>query len=469
MRGSTFKRCACRDHQGKQLGAKCPRLKTPRHGTWYLLAELAAAPGGKRRQHRRGGFATQREAQAALDSLRGRLIQGQTVDDRQTTGTYLEEWLAGKRRLRPTTARSYEAHLRLYLMPHLGHLPLERLRPAHISAMFDAITAGNEGRERVVGPATVRRIHATLRSALNAAVKAQRLAMNPALHVELPEARRPRVLPWSAAELGQFLDAAAGDRLSALYELLAMSGLRRGEAVGLRWCDVDLERQVLTVVQQIVQLGHLTAVGPPKTASGEQRNVDIDGGTVAALLTHQLRQEMDRGEWDEAWQDWRAPFIDDSRVAFQGGRLPAACHRRGCSHGLVFTREDGQHLHPEYVTRHMQLLAKKAGLPAARLHDLRHGSASLQLAAGVPMAIVSKRLGHSSIAITSDTYSHLLAGVGREAAERTAAMVPRATRSGVPTSSPPELVEGDWRESVDSVRAGQSGWAVGGSNPEPAD
>jgi integrase len=453
VKGSTFKRCACRDETGRQLGATCPRLKSPRHGSWYLLAELPPGANGRRRQHRRGGFTTQRDAQAALDALRTRLGLGQEVDDRQTTGDYLEQWLIGKRRLRPTTARSYEMHLRLYLVPHLGHIPLERLRPAHISAMFDAILTGNEDRQRAVGAASLRRIHATLRSALNAAVKCQRLPVNPAVHVELPDASRPKVKPWSAAELGVFLDAAAGDRLSALYEVMAMTGLRRGEAVGLRWCDVDLELQVLTVIQQIMQLGYQTAVGAPKTSSGEYRRVDLDAGTVAALLAHQLRQEMERGEWGDAWADWQEPFrTNPKRVAFATGRLLPSCGRNDCSHGLVFTREDGSHLHPEYVTRHMQRLAKKAGLPAVRLHDLRHGSASLQLAAGVPIAIVSKRLGHSSIAITSDTYSHLLEGVGRAAAEQAAALVPRSSRSTVPTSSP-QKPENEAAPSLDDTKA----------------
>jgi integrase len=170
-----------------------------------------------------------------------------------------------------------------------------------------------------------------LRSALNAAVKAQRLPVNPAVHVELPEAKRPKVQPWSAAELGSFLDAAAGDRLAALYELMVMTGLRRGEGVGLRWCDVELELQVLTVVQQIVQLGRVTAIGPPKTASGEYRRVDIDAGTIAALLAHQLRQGMERAEWGDAWQEWRIPFTKDpKRVAFQGSKLPAPCKRPSC-------------------------------------------------------------------------------------------------------------------------------------------
>jgi integrase len=429
----TFKRCACVDPgTGLQLGPSCPRLRGSKHGSWFYAMRLDTTAG--RRNLRRGGAATQAEAAARMrhveqlvaladddhmrreigdlvwsstargglvpdvETVRQRVGAGRKLDRVETTGEWLADWLKGKRALRATTARSYEAHVRLYLAPLLGAVPLERLRPSHIEDALDAITAGNPDRERPVGPATLRRIHATLRSALNAAVKQRRLPYNPALHVELPDAPRPKAQPWEAAELGAFLDAAAGDRLGALYELMALSGLRRGEAIGLRWQDVDVERRVITVVQQIVQLGHRTLVAPPKTRSGEHRKVDLDSGTIGSLLDHRLRQDAERTRWGEACVD----------------------------SGLVFTREDGSALHPEYVTRHMQRIAAAAGLPRRRLHDLRHGSASLQLAAGVPLEIVSKRLGHSAIAITADTYQHLLEGVGRQAAEASAALVPRS-------------------------------------------
>lgn len=118
---------------------------------------------------------------------------------------------------------------------------------------------------------------------------------------------------------------------------------------------------------------------------------------VGTLLAHRLQQDEERAVWGEAWQET----------------------------GLVFTREDGSMLHPEYVTRHFQRLAQAAGLRVVRLHDLRHGQASLMLAAGVPLALVSKRLGHSSYTLTADTYSHMLQGVGRDAANSAASLVPR--------------------------------------------
>ena len=413
MRGGTYRRCGCRDPlTGRKLAGECPQLSNRRHGAWYFVTELPSGVDGNRKQLKRGGFATQAAAEQALEGVRRRLVTGFDVDDKETVEQWLESWLEAKRALRVTTARNYRGHITTYLVPHLGQLPLERLRAHHISAMYQAIEAGNPGRRHAVGPTTMRRIHATLRAALNAAVKQQRLTVNPALHVELAPPTRQRVHPWESAELGHFLDYATIDRLGALYELLAMTGLRRGEAIGLTWDDVDLDDGHLIVRRQVLQLGHEVRVGLPKTKSGEDRVLELPPSTIMVLRAHQLMQDAERKAWGAAWN--AAPQLLGER------ERPVTLKR------LVFTREDGMPLHPEYVTRHFQLLAARAGLRRIRLHDLRHGAASLRLAAGVPMEVVSKILGHSSLALTADTYSHLLRGVARQAAEAAAALVPRA-------------------------------------------
>lgn len=392
QRGSVFRRCP------KARGSACDAGRCTHRWAYYV--EMAPGGDGRRRQLSKGGFATKREAQRALDDAKATMAH--TSDHRagaKTVEVYLQDWLDAKATLRATTRRSYQGHLDGYLVPHLGKLRLRDLTPGHVEAMYRAILKGNGAAGRKVGPTTVRRVHATLSSALNKAVKQRLLAHNPAQYVELPAANTAKVNPWQPAELGCFLDYAAGDRLGTLYELVAMTGLRRGEVCGLRWQDVDLERRELHVRQQLVQSGGTTVVGKPKTKGGEDRVVDLDERTVAALLTHQLRQAVERDAWGAAWHDT----------------------------GLVFTREDGAALIPEYVTRHFQRLSREAGLRVVRLHDLRHGQASLALAAGVPLAVVSKRLGHSSYHLTADTYSHLLHGVGRQAAEAAAALVPRAS------------------------------------------
>lgn len=328
--------------------------------------------------------------------------------------------LKEKAGLRPTTVRAYRSHTDEYLIPHLGRLRLQDLRPSHIDKLLAALDNGKRK------PATVRRIHATLRSALSTAVRRRLINFNAAKDVDLPASQRPNVKPWEPAELGQFLDTIGTHRLGAMFEVVAGTGLRRGEAVGLRWDDVDLAGRVIVVRQQIVQesgrlknkqsaapcpyceAGHMgVSFGKPKTASGEDRVIDLDEVTVGALLSHQLRQQAERESWGDAYVD----------------------------HGLVFAREDGKPLRPDDVTKLFGALVDAAGLRRIRLHDLRHGQASLMLAAGIDMAIVSKRLGHSTITITSDTYSHLLGGVGRDAADRAAALIPPRQESGAVRAS----------------------------------
>ena len=165
----------------------------------------------------------------------------------------------------------------------------------------------------------------------------------------------------------------ADDRLANLYHLLLVTRMRRGEAIGLRWEEVDLEGQCLFVVQQITEVRGRSVVGTPKTKRGT-RLVPIDAGTVAMLCRHREAQGIERVAWGPAWNEA----------------------------GLVSTREDGRPLRPEYVTQHFQALSQNLGLPVIRLHDLRHTSASLALAAGVEMKVVSDRLGHSQISTTAD-------------------------------------------------------------------
>jgi integrase len=199
------------------------------------------------------------------------------------------------------------------------------------------------------------------------------------------------VQPWAPAELGAFLDFVAGHRLGALFEVMGGTGLRRGEALGLRWSDIDIDGSRAVVRRQLVQLDATDAAcphcggahrglafGKPKTASGEARIVALDSGLLGTLVAHRLSQDMERAGWGQAYRH----------------------------HGLVFAQENGTPIRPERVTKRFAELVKAAGLRPVRLHDLRHGQASLLLAVGVPLAVVSKRLGHSSLTITADTYLH---------------------------------------------------------------
>ncbi|MGN9779833.1 tyrosine-type recombinase/integrase [Nonomuraea sp. ZG12] len=515
--GTTYKTCACKDPAtGKKLGKSCPKLRrgaggserwSSTHGTWAYQLELPAHADGRRRTPlRRRGFTCLEDAETELDHARGLLALDddpavrrqiatlmlsvlkdtkklpdaeevrrkvrthQDLNRHVTVGEWLEEFLGRKRRIEPTTRRTYESHIRLYLAPYLGTIRLDRLRVSDIAGMFDAIEEFNDvirterasddperqatvRYRRPVGPSTVHRIRATLRHALNIAIKQDRLLdFNPAAAVELPpavrckplvwtetrvaqwrldhearmaEVRRARggkrmdpiavyigtsrpspVMVWTAPQTSAFLAYARRDRLFALYRLITLRGLRRGEAVGLRWSDIDFHAGTIGVHWQITQLGWQPVQGKPKTEASD-RTIAVDAETMTVLKEHQQRQRKERLAMGEDWVD----------------------------SGFVFTDTLGRPLHPQHATDAFYWLAYQAGLPPVRLHDLRHGAATIMLAAGVDLKIVQETLGHVSSTFTRDTYTSVYPEVAAAAAESTAALLaaqpesPRSSRS----------------------------------------
>jgi integrase len=376
---------------------KCPRapdgtlLPHRCRGTWKYVLEYGRDSNGRRRQTSKGGFPTKAAAQTALQGV-VRVFMSDVSVHSLTVGEYLDSWLTSKNALKPKTTAVYRDAIELYLRPHLGGVSLLELRAHHLDRMYAAITVGRRGRP--LSPSTVRRIHAVLRSALGTAVKRRLIPYNPAEHIELAPENPKRPQPWTTAQCLTFLRETEGDRLATLYQLLLVTGMRRGEAVGLRWQDVDLDGGQLKVVQQITEVRGRAVVGTPKTKRGT-RVIPIDPGTVERLRRHREAQSRERQAAGGAW----------------------------VSSGLVFTRADGSPLRPEYVTRHFQRLARQLGLPEIRLHDLRHTNASLALTAGVELKVVSERLGHSQTAITADLYTHVSQGVARAAADRIAGLL----------------------------------------------
>lgn len=308
-----------------------------------------------------------------------------------TVAEYLEQWLWGKQSLRASTFQSYESHVRRYLVPHLGRLKLTSLRPEHVDRMYRNISTSSD-RQVTVG--TLRRIHSTLMSALNTAVRRGHLERNPAATVELPPTRRREPRTWTVEELTAFINATRGDRLHVLFTVLAIVGLRRGEVLALRWEDVDLNAGVIRVRQSAVLVGGRVVVGEPKSRAGH-RTVAIDDETARRLGWHQSQQRLEI--------------------------MKAAV--RIWTPGLVFTDERGEALDPAYVSRRFARLVAVHQLPRIRLHDLRHTSASLGLASGESLVEVSRRLGHSSLTVTADIYSHISPEVAKQSAERLATTI----------------------------------------------
>jgi integrase len=305
--------------------------------------------------------------------------------------------------IRPSTLRSYDAHVERHLVPHLGRVRLGALTGRHVAAMFASLASTPNSWSRLPQPSTLHRIRATLRSALNAAVRDGRIRDNPARFVELPTPRRQQaqvwtdnrveewrrtgrkfpVAVWTERPIAEFLELVGQDRLYAMWWLIALRGLRRGEAAGLRWVDVDLDAKVVMITQPRITYGHTTTVGPPKMAAS-RRTIALDKVTVRVLREYRRRQATQRVVAGEAWED----------------------------SGYVFADRVGAPLNPDYLTRRFRALVSASGLPPVRLHDLRHGAATLAHAAGADLKTVQEQLGHS-IVLTADPYTSVLAAAAR--------------------------------------------------------
>jgi integrase len=211
------------------------------------------------------------------------------------------------------------------------------------------------------------------------------------------DGRRPSLAVWTAPQVATFLTFVDEDRLFAMWWLIALRGLRRGEAAGLRWCDVDLQEGVIVIEQQRIAYGRAVTVGPPKTTAS-RRTIALDRTTVAHLRTHLRRQPAEHAGAGQAWHE----------------------------SGYVFTTDEGTPLHPDWITRRFRRLVELSGLPPVRLHDLRHGAATLAHAAGADLKTVQEQLGHTSIVLTADTYTSVLLDLHFKVAEATTRLVLRA-------------------------------------------
>jgi len=351
---------------------------------------------GKRKQET-ATFKTKREAEKALALMLVEIDRGGVPDASKTTiGKYFTDWLASyaKPNTRPTTYKSYEIYTNTHLIPALGSILLTKLQPTHLSALYTRKLNGErkDGKEGGLSPRTVRYLHSIVREALQHAFRLGMVLRNVADMVQPPRAVRPPVKVWNAEEASRFLNVAEGAAYSPLWRVLIATGMRRGEALGLRWSDLDWQRSVLQVRQTLIDVQGQLSFGEPKTKSG-RRTIALDPITLAVLKEHRLRQVERRLQLGDLWHN-----LD-----------------------LVFTAENGNWLHPRNVARTYAALVAKVDVPYIPLHGLRHTSATLLLQKNIHPKIVSERLGHASIGITLDTYSHVLPTMQQEAADAIAA------------------------------------------------
>ncbi len=354
-----------------------------------VCVELPRSEDGKRRQRWVRGLGSRQEAEARRSALLGREVAEEPGQG--TVGEWLTGWVEGlATSVRPATLESYRDVVSGHLVPRIGTLGLTELSPEHVSRlMAELLASGRRDTEGGLSARTARYAHALLKRSLGDARRRGLVGTNAAELVPPPRVRRHELRTWSAEELRAFLDSVKTDPLYAAWVLLATTGMRRGEVLGLRWEDLDVDGAKLWVRRSLVTVRYRIHVSEPKTARG-RRGIDLDEVTVGALRGHQERAAAARGELSPS--------------------------------DLVFA-DDGKPIHPDRLFRAFRRLAARAGLPPIRLHDLRHTYASVALAAGVHPKVVSERLGHASVSFTLDVYSHLLPTIQREAAQQVAALI----------------------------------------------
>jgi len=357
---------------------------------WSYRVDVPESVDGKRRQVRKGGFSTKTAAREALADLQHRLASGEEIGGSLTVGTYLEEWLKAKATAgrRDSTLAQYRIYIDNYLAPTLGHVRLSDLRARHVDGLLAVME--RDGR----GLPTQHRVLAALSSALSTAERRRLVSSNVCRQVEIAPERTPTRPVYDGKQLARFLAQVADDRLAALWRLYAVVGLRRGEGLALAWSGVNLDSGTIRIERSLGIVNGRLDWGPPKSESG-RRTVALDTTTVSILRTHRARQNAEK-------------------LALGGGYA---------DDDLVFAREDGAPLRPEWVSKRFRALTQAAGLPTIHLHDLRHSAASMALVAGVPMKVVSENLGHSTLAVTANVYSHVTSELARDSAERVAAAI----------------------------------------------
>ncbi|UYQ62683.1 tyrosine-type recombinase/integrase [Streptomyces peucetius] len=353
---------------------------TKRKDGRYQAAVYVLQPDGTRARKFAYGK-TWAECDAKRRELLDKVDQGVPVPTRSARlSEWLPYWLDNivKPRRKLSTYDKYEAHVRLYLVPMIGSKRLESLGTADVRRFLVQL-------ENKTTAATAKESHRVLRTALTAACREELVTRNVASLVEPPRAKSRELSPWSLDETLDFLAVARKDPLYAAFVLAIAMGLRRGEIIGLRWVDVDLDKRVLYVRQQTQRRRGVLYNDDPK--GRRRRAVPLPAMCIAPLRWHRMRQTAAKLRAGESWDEG----------------------------GYVFATRNGRPVEPRNVYRSFTRVADSAGLRVIRLHDARHGCATLLTAAGVAPRVVMEILGHSQISITMDVYTHVVQDTQREA------------------------------------------------------
>ncbi len=388
--------------RGRTEGSIFYKTSTAR---WIARVELEAGPDGKRTRREYRGK-TRAEVRAKLDAARKLVAEKQPLpDDRQTLGSFLTKWLetTAKPSVRPSTYYRYEGIVRLQVVPYLGTRALGRLSGQDLQALYSTLAIPDPKTGRVLSASTITHVHRVLHRAFRDALRWGLVGRNVCDLVSPPRAVRAEIQALGPEDARHLLKTAEGDPLEALYVLAITSGLRQGELLGLKWTDVDLDAghlQVRRTIRRVSTTGFQES--EPKSARS-RRNITLTALAVAAITAHKDRQGFARkaaveGLWEE--------------------------------HGFVFCNAYGRPIEAQnLLKRSYHPLIQRAGLPPMTFHALRHSAATLLLAAGTHPKVVQEMLGHSSIALTLDTYSHLIPSLQADAAARMQSILTDAAES----------------------------------------
>lgn len=358
-------------------------------GRWTSVINLGYQNGKLQRQYFYGK--TREVVAGKLAEATEKRRQGLPVAfERQTVAQFLDRWLKDrvKPSVRPNTYYSYEQNIRLYLKPSLGQIQLSKLSPQHLQSFMNAqLEDGRSAR-------LVQYLRTILRCALNQAVKWSLVARNVAALVDPPRYSKPEVVPLNPDEVNKFLEEIKGDPLETVFHVALSLGLREGEVLGLRWCDIDLDERIARIRVSLQRIDKKLQLVELKTERSK-RTLPIPETLHLSLKARRTRQLEDKMAAGEKWQE----------------------------NGLVFTTSKGTPLSARNVIRSYHRLLEDAELPRHRFHDLRHSCASFLLSKNIPARTVMDILGHSNISLTMNTYSHVMPEMLRDAAKAMNAVI----------------------------------------------
>jgi integrase len=356
-----------------------------RGASWYATIDLPRDPTTGRRRQKRVSAPTKRECEAKVREVLNQADAMPFSNEGKTSfAEYVAHWLKSvEPSPRPATFRRYRDMLNHHAVPQIGHIKLVKLSPMDLQRLYaDRLDSG-------LSSTTVHHLHVVLHRVMKQAMRWGMVQRNVTEMIDPPRRTFPEITTWNAEQVAKFLEVGDQHHLAAFWRLALLTGMRRGELLGLKWEDIDLERGTLAVRRTLSRgKGGTWEIGQPKTTSG-RRSIALPQSCVTALRKHRVTQNTERLHLGELWED----------------------------HDFVFTNRTGEPLHVNSMALQFEKLTRAAQLPKIRFHDLRHTSATLLLAKGVHPKIVQERLGHADISMTLNRYSHVTPDMQRLAAD----------------------------------------------------